>query len=190
MPTKKAESNMQYFDQVTLAMGKARRINLTGGIDSYTAQSVANQLEFMQLQSAKPINIRLNSPGGSVVDGFAIYDAIKEATKKAAVDITVQGACMSMAMIILQAGTKRLTYPNSAFMLHEVRRVSGDYISKSESKDMERQLKKTQDRLNAVITGRSKITLELLEEMIERKDHVMTAQEALEHGLIDSIIGE
>ena len=109
------------MDSVSYTLSDARRLNLFGEIDLGTYAHVSNALKYMQLKdSKKPIDLYLNTRGGDVINGLAIYDFIVEMNKTTPIDITVNGACMSMGTIILQAGRKRRAYKNSEFLLHEV----------------------------------------------------------------------
>lgn len=184
---KSTKPNLPYFDEVAYTLSDARVVNLFGDIHTSSAAHVINSLDYLTIKNAKkPISIRLNSPGGSVIDGLAIYDKIKDVVKKTPVNITVNGACMSMATVILQAATTRLAYPNSEFLLHEIQ--YGMRGSHSEQKDYQKQAQRLQDRLNAILSGRSGVGLKELEKLIERRDYTISAAEALEFGLIDNII--
>lgn len=182
--TRQAES---YYDDVAFTLSEARIINLYGPINGEAMQYVSNSLEYMSRKNlGKPIEIFVNSPGGVVIDGLAIYDKIVQINKTTPVNITVNGACMSMATIILQAGRERRAYKNSEFLLHEIQ--YGVRGSHSEQKDYMQQAQRLQARLNEILSERSGMSLEKLQSLIERRDYTISAEEALNHGLIDKII--
>lgn len=185
--TKTTQRTTTYFDDVAFELSDARIINLYGPINTDAMNHVSNLLEFMsRREPKKPIEVIVNSPGGVVIDGLAIYDRIRQIDKKTPVNITVNGACMSMATIILQAGRERRAYENSEFLLHEIQ--YGVHGSHSEQKDYIQQATRLQNRLNEILTGRTGMTLEELQKLIERRDYTISAEEALRHGLIDTII--
>ena len=185
--TAKPKYTLPYHDHVSYTLSDARHINLFGEIGAHTLAHIANSLDYLILQDKKkPVHIRLNSGGGSVIDGLAVYDLITQFAKKLPIHITVSGACMSMAVVILQAATTRLSLTHSEFLLHEVSYgARGKY---SEHKDAEAQAGKLQKKLDAILVERSRITLAELKKLTERRDYTISAQEALKHGLIDEII--
>ena len=131
------------------------------------------------------IQILLSTYGGSVYDGLSLYDAIKGSNTE--VDITCFGKIMSMGIIIMLASKTRKAYRNTTFMIHEVSSISIGKVA-----DMEDELTETK-RLNKIlfdiIREETGITKKKLEEIYEKKkDWYLTAEEALELGLITEII--
>lgn len=131
------------------------------------------------------IQVLLSTYGGSVYDGLSLYDAIKGS--KTSVDITCFGKIMSMGIIIMLASKTRKAYRNTTFMIHEMSSVSFGKVA-----DMEDELIETK-RLNKVlfdiIREETGITKKKLDEIYEKKkDWFLTAEEALELGLITEII--
>lgn len=176
-----------YHDHVSYVLSDARLVNLFGEIGSHTVAHVANSLDYMILQDRrKPIHMRLNSPGGSVVDGLAVYDVIVLAAKKTPIHIAVNGAARSMAAIILQAATVRKAYRNAELLLHEV--SYGLQGRHSEHRDFDKEAARLQKKLDTIVVERSQITLAELKKLTDRRDYTISAQEALQHGLIDQII--
>ena len=185
--TTKTNRTLSYYDDVSYTLSDLRRVNLFGEVNAAMFSHVENSLAYQTaLNREKPIHIILNSPGGIVIDGFAIYDVITHYAKRTPIHITAKGACMSMAVIILQAATLRLASPNTQFLLHEVN--YGNRGSLSSHKDELEQTAKLQKKLDDVIVGRSGITQAELSKLIERRDYTINAQEALKHKLIDAII--
>ena len=131
------------------------------------------------------IQVLLSTYGGSVYDGLALYDAIKASKTK--VDVIIGGKSMSMGTIIMLGSETRKAYRNTTFMVHE---MSTGFLGKI--KDMEDDLdesKRLQKVLWDIITSETKITQKQLNELYEKKkDWFITAEEALELGLITEII--
>ena len=131
------------------------------------------------------IQVLLSTYGGSVYDGLALYDAIKASKTK--VDVIIGGKSMSMGTIIMLGSETRKAYRNTTFMIHE---MSTGFLGKI--KDMEDDLdesKRLQKVLWYIITSETKITKKQLNELYEKKkDWFITAEEALELGLITEII--
>lgn len=135
-----------------------------------------------------PINIYLTSYGGGCYSGLGIYDIIKNATKEYNVNIICSGYVMSAGTLILQAGTKRIARKNTTFMVHEL----ADFAGYEKLADIKERVDED-NRLSNVITNiyleHTKFTVEKLNEIYEKKqDFYLSADEALEYGLIDEII--
>ena len=131
------------------------------------------------------IQILLSTYGGSVYDGLSLYDVIKNSDTK--VDVTCFGKIMSMGIPILLASKTRKAYRNTTFMIHEVSSLSIGKIA-----DMEDEVQETK-RLNKIlfdiIQNETKITADKLREIYEKKkDWYLTAEEALELGIITEIL--
>lgn len=163
-----------------------RIIMLCDEVNDTTASLVVAQLLYLEGQdSEKDISLYINSPGGSVTAGLAIYDTIKYI--KCDVSTICMGMAASMGAFLLSAGTKgkRLALPNSTIMIHQ---PSGG--AQGQATDMRihtewiLDVKKKLNQMLAEATGQS---LEVIERDTER-DNFMTAQQALEYGLIDKII--
>ena len=131
------------------------------------------------------IQVLLSTYGGSVYDGLALYDAIKASKTK--VDVIISGKSMSMGTIIMLGSETRKAYRNTTFMIHE---MTSGYLGKLA--DLENDLgesKRLQKILWDVITSETKITQKQLDDIYEKKkDWYLSAEEALELGLITEII--
>jgi len=155
-------------------------------IDDFVANAVIDQLLFLQMDDAKKdIHIYINSPGGSVTAGLAIYDTMQFVTCD--VNTYCLGMAASMGAVLLAAGTKgkRYALPNSDIMIHQ---VSGG--AQGQASDVERQvefmfkLKKRLTRILASHTGKN-------EDQVKNdsdRDYYMTASEAAEYGLVDHVV--
>ena len=155
-------------------------------VSSATASVVVAQLLYLESQDpTKDISLYINSPGGSVTDGLAIYDTMQYI--KCDVSTICMGMAASMGAFLLSAGTKgkRLALPNSTIMIHQ---PLGGY--KGQATDMEihtRYMLDTKARLNRILSENTGKPLDIVKADTER-DNFMTAQEAMEYGLIDKVI--
>ena len=162
------------------------RIIFLSDINDVTAELVIAQMLYLESQDTeKPINLYINSPGGSVTSGLAIYDTIQYI--KSEVQTICLGEACSMAAIILASGTrgKRMILPSSRVMIHQVR--GGAYGQARDigirSKELIR-LKNLSIEYLALHTGKSK---EQVANDMER-DFFMTADEAIKYGIADEIL--
>ncbi|MGB1874574.1 MAG: ATP-dependent Clp protease proteolytic subunit [Akkermansiaceae bacterium] len=165
---------------------KDRIIFIGTGIDDGVANSVIAQMLFLQMQDPKKdIHIYINSPGGSVTAGLAIYDTMQFLTCD--VNTYCIGIAASMGAVLLTAGTKgkRFCLPNSHVMIHQ---VSGG--AQGTAADVERtigfmfNLKK---RLNAILSKHTGKTVKQVEKDADR-DNYMSAEESTEYGLVDKVL--
>ena len=163
-----------------------RIVMLNEEVNSATASVIVAQLLFLESQDpTKDISLYINSPGGSVTDGFAIYDTMKYI--KCDVSTICMGMAASMGAFLLSAGTKgkRIALPNSTIMIHQ---PLGGY--KGQATDMEihtRYMLETKARLNQILSENTGKPLDVIINDTER-DNFMTAQQAMEYGLIDKVI--
>lgn len=163
-----------------------RIIMLHDEVNTATASVIVAQLLFLESQDpTKDISLYINSPGGSVTDGLAIYDTMQYI--KCDVSTICMGMAASMGAFLLSAGTKgkRLALPNSTIMIHQ---PLGGY--KGQATDMEIHTKymlDTKARLNRILSENTGKPLEVIKNDTER-DNFMTAHQALEYGLIDKVI--
>lgn len=163
-----------------------RIIMLTEEVNSTTASLVVAQLLFLEGQDpTKDISLYINSPGGSVTDGFSIYDTMQYI--KCDVSTICMGMAASMGAFLLAAGTKgkRLSLPNSDIMIHQ---PSGG--AQGQATDIlihADHLQKTKKRLNQILADNTGQPLEIIERDTER-DNFMSADEAMKYGLIDKVI--
>lgn len=134
----------------------------------------------------EPITIRINSPGGSVLDGFALFDTILRLRRKGHY-ITTHGVGMiaSMATIIMQAGDERVLDANSWFMIHEV--SAGAMGKSSEMEDQLKFIKRLQDRALDIYAERSKLTKAQISRRWKKTDDWMDANEAVALGFADRV---
>ena len=163
-----------------------RIIVLSDEVNDVTASLVVAQLLFLESENPdKDIQLYINSPGGSVTSGMAIYDTMQFI--KCDVSTICVGMAASMGAFLLAAGAKgkRLSLPNSEIMIHQP--LGGARGQATDIKIQAEQILKIKDKLNRILSERTGQPLEKVIADTER-DNYMSAQEALEYGLIDKVI--
>lgn len=165
---------------------KDRIIMLGSQIDDNVANSIVSQLLFLQAQdSKKDIYLYINSPGGSVTAGFAIYDTIQHI--KPDVQTICIGMAASMGSFLLAAGAKgkRFALPNAEVMIHQP--LGGAQGQATEIEIAANHILKTREKLNRILSERTGQSIEKIQQDTDR-DNFLTAAEAKEYGLIDEVM--
>ena len=165
---------------------KDRIIFLGSAINDEVANSMVAQLLFLQSEDAKTdIHLYINSPGGSVTAGMAIYDTMQLISCD--VSTYCVGMCASMGAVLLAAGTagKRAALPNSRIMIHQP--LAGMEGTAEEIMIHAKEYKRTKQRLNNILLKHTGHPLEKIEKDTDR-DRFMDPEEALEYKLIDRVI--
>ena len=165
---------------------KDRIIMLGSQIDDNVANSIVSQLLFLQAQdSEKDIYLYINSPGGSVTAGFAIYDTIQHI--KPDVQTICIGMAASMGSFLLAAGAKgkRFALPNAEVMIHQP--LGGAQGQATEIEIAANHILKTREKLNRILAERTGQSIEKIQQDTDR-DNFLTAEEAKEYGLIDHVM--
>ncbi|MCX7427793.1 MAG: ATP-dependent Clp protease proteolytic subunit [Planctomycetia bacterium] len=165
---------------------KDRIVFLGSAIDDDVANSVVAQLLFLQSEDAKAdVHLYINSPGGAVTAGLAIYDTMQFINCPVATYCL--GQCASMGAVLLTAGApgKRNALPNSRIMIHQP--LAGMEGSAEDIMIHAKEFTKIKERLNRILIKHTGHPLKKIEEDTDR-DRFMTAEEALEYGLIDHVI--
>ena len=163
-----------------------RIIMLSDEVNDATASLVVAQMLYLEAQDPdKDINFYINSPGGSVSAGFAIYDTMNFI--KCDVSTICLGMAASMGAFLLAAGTKgkRFALPNSEIMIHQP--LGGTRGQASDIKIHADHILRTREKLNQILSERTGRTLAEIERDTER-DNFLTAIAAMEYGLIDKVI--
>lgn len=171
----------------SISLSDKRIIYLDGEIDDSTAKDVIDKLLRYDMLNHKDITIYINSPGGKVTAGLAIYDVMNYI--KSDVSTICIGMCASMASILLVNGTKgkRFILPNAEVMVHE---VSGWTMGKvSELEDKVNHSKGLNYKLWKIIEKKTNKSVKDLKREATRKDFYLNAKTALRYGFVDSIIG-
>ncbi|MDK4650223.1 ATP-dependent Clp endopeptidase proteolytic subunit ClpP [Kingella kingae] len=167
---------------------KERIIFLVGPVNDQTANLVVAQMLFLESENPdKDIYFYINSPGGSVTAGMSIYDTMKFI--KPDVQTLCLGQAASMGAFLLSAGTKgkRFALPNSRVMIHQPLISGGLGGQASDIEIHARELLKLKEKLNQMLAEHTGKTLAEVERDTDR-DNFMSAQEAMEYGLIDEVI--
>lgn len=165
---------------------KDRIIMLGSPIDDNVANSIVAQLLFLQAEDPnKDISLYINSPGGSISAGMAIYDTMQFI--KPDVSTICIGMAASMGAFLLAAGTKgkRFALPNSEIMIHQP--LGGTQGQASDIEIHARRIIELREKLNRILSERTGQPLEVIQRDTDR-DHFMEAQKAKEYGIIDDII--
>ena len=167
---------------------KDRIIFLSEDVNHVTASLIIAQMLFLESEDLdKEISFYINSPGGSITDGMAIVDTMNYI--KCPVSTICVGLAASMGSVLLTCGAKgkRFATPNSEILIHQPLISGGLAGQTTEIKIHADHMVKTREKLNKLLSEKTGQSLEQIEKDTER-DHYMTAQEALEYGLIDEII--
>ena len=162
-----------------------RIVFLSEEVNDVTASLVVAQLLYLEAQDAdKEISLYINSPGGSISSGMAIYDTMNFI--KCDVSTICIGMAASMGAFLLAAGTKgkRIALPNSEIMIHQP--LGGMQGQATDIKIHADHILRIKDKMNRILAENTGKPLQTIEKDTER-DNFMTAQEALEYGLIDKI---
>lgn len=183
--TSKGERSYDIFSRLL----KDRIIYLGEDVNPTTSSLIVAQMLFLESEDPdKEIYFYINSPGGSITDGMAIVDTMNYI--KCPVSTVCVGLAASMGAVLLSAGEKgkRFAMPNSEILIHQPL-IGGGGISgqATEVKIHADHLVKTREKLNKFLSERTEKPIEQIEKDTER-DNYMTAQEALEYGLIDGIM--
>ncbi len=165
---------------------KDRIIFLGEEVNDVTASLVVAQILFLESEDpTKDINLYINSPGGSVVAGMAIYDTMQYV--KCDVSTICMGMAASMAAFLLAGGTKgkRYALPNAEIMIHQP--SGGAQGQATEIRIAAEQILKTKEKMNKILAENTNRPIEVIERDTER-DNYMSAKEALSYGIIDKVI--
>ena len=187
VPYRLPGSQMERWVDIYTRLGVERILFLGTEVNDGIANSLVAQMLYLDSEdSSKPIYLYINSPGGSVTAGLAIFDTIQY-VKSEVVTICV-GLAASMGAFLLAAGTKgkRVALPHSRIMIHQP--LGG--TSRRQASDIEieaREILRMKDMLNHSLADMSGQTFEKIEKDTDR-DYFLSAQEAMDYGLIDRVI--
>ncbi len=164
---------------------KDRIIFISGEINDDTANIIISQMLYLDSLSNEDISIYINSPGGSITAGMAIYDTMNYI--KSDVSTICIGLSASMASILLAAGKKGKRYilPNSEVMIHQP--LGGVNGQATEIKIVADRILYLRNKLNMILSNLTNKDIKKIEKDTER-DHYLTADEALKYGLVDKIL--
>lgn len=180
--TSRGERSYDIFSR----MLKDRIIFLSGEIDDVTANLVVAQMIFLEAEDPdKDINLYINSPGGSITAGMAIYDTMQYI--KCDCSTICVGMAASMGAFLLTAGAhgKRKALPNSEIMIHQP--LGGAQGQATDVAIHAQRIINIKDKMNRIMSERTGQPLEKVQKDVER-DYFMTAEEALQYGIVDDVI--
>ena len=181
---KKDEKNTEKQDNNETLL-KTRSILISGEIDKKMAEKVVSQLLMLEAENDKPIKVFIDSPGGDVDSAYAIFDMIRFVKPK--VIMVAMGLAASAGALILLAGDKenRFGLPNSHYLIHQP--LSGIRGVATEIEIHAKEIEKTRQKINALIAKETGKSIAQVEKDTDR-DYWLSAEEALEYGLISKII--
>lgn len=164
---------------------KDRIIFIGGEIDDNVANTVISELLYLDSKGHDDISIYINSPGGSITSGMAIYDTMNYI--KSDVSTICVGMSASMASVLLASGKKGKRYilPNSEVMIHQP--LGGVSGQATEIKIVADRILYLRNKLNNILAEKTGKDIKMIEEDTER-DHYLSANEALEYGLVDKVL--
>ena len=180
--TSKGERSYDLYSRLL----KDRIVMLNGEVNQHSANIIVAQLLFLAAEDPeKDIYLYINSPGGSVTAGMAIYDTMNYI--KCDVHTICMGMAASMGAFLLSSGTKgkRSILPNAEVMIHQP--LGGAQGQATEIEIAARHILKTRERLNNILAANTGQSIETIEKDTER-DNFMYAEEAVAYGLVDQII--
>lgn len=180
--TSRGERSYDIFSRLL----KDRIIMMSGEVNDVTANLIVSQLLFLESEDPdKDIYIYINSPGGSITAGMAIYDTMQYI--KPDVSTICVGMAASMGAFLLSSGAKgkRFSLPNSEIMIHQ---PLGGFQGQATDIDIHaRRILKIKESLNTILSENTNQPLEKIKSDVER-DYFMSAEEAKNYGLVDSVI--
>jgi len=167
--------------------GRRRHLNIDGPIGGLSVIAWLDALNHWGSRDpGEPITITINSPGGDVMDGFALYDTILRLRRKGSYVTTHgQGMVASMAAVLMQAGDERILDRNAFFMIHEISALTGGRLS-----DIEEQaafMKRLQGKALDALAERSTLSKAAIARRWRKKDDWLAAEEALKLGFVDGV---
>ena len=167
---------------------KERVVFLVGPVEDNVANLIIAQLLFLESENPdKDIHLYINSPGGSVSAGLAIYDTMQFIKPDVSTMCVGQAASMGALLLAGGAGNKRFCLPHSRVMIHQ---PLGGFQGQASDIDIHaREILKARERLNQILARHTKQPLEKIQLDTER-DHFLSSEEAREYGLIDSVLSQ
>ena len=181
------EKNIERTYDIYSRLLKDRIIILTGEIEDISANNIVAELLYLDSINHDDINIYINSPGGSITAGMAIYDTMNYI--KSDVSTICIGMAASMGAFLLSSGTKgkRYALPNSEIMIHQP--LGGTQGQATDILIASNRIIKLKNKLNKILAGNTGKNIKIIEKDTER-DKFFDSNEALNYGLIDKILKE
>ena len=182
MVIKKSPDGERAMD-ICSRMLEDRIIFLTGEVNDGIAELITAQLLYLDSINQEPISIYINSPGGSVTAGMAIYDTMRAV--KSDVNTVCIGLAASMGAFLLSCGNHRVCGENAEVMIHQP--LGGAQGQATEIQIAAEHILKTKKKLNEILSENTGKSLETIEKDTDR-DNWLSAEESVEYGLIDGVI--
>jgi len=182
---KEKKEDFNPFKQVEEYLAKGRKLFLWGGVDDESAEKIVKRLLWLDSVSNEDIILFINSPGGVISSGLAIYDAMQAI--KSDVSTVVCGQAASMGAVLLTAGAhgKRFAWPHARVMIHQPL-IHGEIIAPASDIQIQaEEMLRTRQVINEVLAKHSGKSVDQIERDTDR-DNFMTADEAVAYGLIDA----
>lgn len=185
---KKKDSEQPAGAKIQESFLKDRKIFLWGEVSDKSAKDITEKLLYLEADApGKEITFYINTPGGSITAGMAVYDTMQLISSPIKVVVTGMAASMGSILLCGASKGKRFLYPHSRVLIHQPL-ISGQMVAVAvdihiQAKEMER----LRDELNAILAKTSGQPLERIEKDTDR-DFYMTADEAIEYGLADGIV--
>lgn len=178
-------SNKEYAYDLYSRLLKDRIIFLSGEINDSLANIIVSELLYLDNLNNEDIYLYINSPGGSITSGMSIYDTINFINSKV---ITIGlGMCASMAAFLLSSGNSRYALPNAEIMIHQP--IGGAQGQATDIQIAAERIITLKEKLNKILAQNTKQDLKTITADTER-DNFLSAEEALNYGLIDQIINK
>ena len=174
-------------DQLDQAMLDQRKVFLWGGVDDDSAKHVIDRMLYLDAQGHDEIQLVINSPGGYVTSGFAIYDTIK--SLKSPVSTICSGLAASMGSILLSVGApgRRFIQPHARVMIHQP--LGGFQGQASDIEIHAKEILYLKDKLNRILSTHTGQKIENVAKDTDR-DNFMSADDAVKFGLVDQVISK
>lgn len=166
-----------------------RKIFLWTDVNDDSAKEITQKILYLDSLNNEEITLYINSPGGSISAGLAIYDAMQFA--KSDIRTVCLGQCASMGAVLLCAGTagKRDVWQNGRVMIHQPLIMGNMYGPASDIEIQAEEMLRIRTKLNAIISKHTGVTVDQIEKDTDR-DNFLSAEEAVEYGLADNVIKE
>ena len=182
---KEKKEDFNPFKQVEEYLAKGRKLFLWGGVDDESAEKIVKRLLWLDSDNHEDITLFINSPGGVISSGLAIYDAMQAI--KSDVSTVVCGQAASMGAVLLTAGAsgKRFAWPHARVMIHQPL-IHGEIIAPASDIQIQaEEMLRTRLVINEILAKHSGKSVDQIERDTDR-DNFMTADEAVTYGLIDA----
>lgn len=183
-----SQSTYPFYTPIDQALFESRMIQVSGGVDATLAHEVNSLLLAMEKKDSKaPIYLMINSPGGEISSGFSIYDMARFIKPEVITVVTGLAASMGSLIALCAEKKNRLAFPNSKFLIHQPLITGTVHGSASDLEINAREILRTKEKIIALYAQETGKALSEIRQATDR-DTWMSAEEALEYGLISRIV--